>query len=346
MGSRRFRGAAALAVALPLWSWIAAACSGGGEAAAPVQGVDAALAIPAPAVPDASASFAIDQDFPDPDVLATGDGYFAFATNAGPVNVQVAWSRDLESWQVRRVDALPKLPPWARRGRTWAPEVSAIGGRYVMYFTAEDWVSGRQCIGAAVASRPEGPYESESEKPLVCPLEAGGAIDASTFVDDDGTANLLYKTDGNCCGLPTRIQLAQLSADGTALVDAPIELIRQTERWEGALVEAPTLLKRDGRYVLLYSANDYAGANYAVGYATATAIGGPYAKGSGPFMSTSSSALAWFGPGGQDVATAPDGTDCLIFHSWDAGVRYRGMGVARLSWNDGRPALASATQHP
>jgi beta-xylosidase len=344
MNSPRARGAASFALALPLL-WIAGGCSGGD--AAPARAESLSVVEPsagaAPATAAAAAArpprFAIDRDFPDPDVLAVDGGYLAFATNAGAVNVQVAWSRDLESWELRREDALPVLPGWASRGRTWAPEVSVVGGRYLMFFTAEHWPSGRQCVGVAVASNPEGPYDSASPKPLVCPLEDGGAIDASAFVDDDNAAYLLYKTDGNCCGRPTRIELSRLSADGTALVGGVRELIRQTQPWEGKLVEAPTLLKRDGRYVLFYSANDYAGSRYAIGYATAEAIGGPYAKADGPFLSTEGSGFAWLGPGGQDVAIAPDGSERLVFHSWDRAVRYRGINVATLSWENAVPRI-------
>src|SRR5688572_2476041 len=41
----------------------------------------------------------IDRDFPDPDVLRVGDAYYAYATNAGGVNVQAARSPDLVRWQ-------------------------------------------------------------------------------------------------------------------------------------------------------------------------------------------------------------------------------------------------------
>jgi arabinan endo-1,5-alpha-L-arabinosidase len=43
-------------------------------------------------------------------------------------------------------------------------------------------------------------------------------------------------------------------------------------------VEAPTLVRRGATYVLLYSANSYGGDDYAVGYATARRLEGPYDK--------------------------------------------------------------------
>ena len=51
--------------------------------------------------------------------------------------------------------------------------------------------------------------------------------------------------------------------------EAPTRLIRGDLPWEGRLVEAPTLLKRDGRYHLFYSANEYGGTAYAIGWAVA-----------------------------------------------------------------------------
>jgi beta-xylosidase len=284
----------------------------------------------APSATDAAAAaFAIDADFPDPDVVATGDGYLAFATNSFGVNIQVASSPDLHSSTVERRDALPGLPAWASPGRTWAPDVSEIGGRAVMYFAAEHTDSGRQCIGVATAPTLDGTFTPAPGGPLVCPIDAGGAIDPSTFVDSDGTRYLLYKTDGNCCGMDTWIEIAPLRRDGLALAGAPHRLIRQTEAWEGNLVEAPTLLLRDGRYTLLYSANDYASASYAVGAATSSALLGPYTKQKTPVTSTAQSGGRWDGPGGQDVVKSPHG-DVLVFHSWDENHIYRGMNVAPL----------------
>ena len=224
-----------------------------------------------PAAPEPTlAPFLVDQDFADPDLLEADGEYFAFATNTRGVNVQVATSDDLAEWSVSLEDALPKLPAWASTGRTWAPDVSALpGGGYVLYFTAAHTASDRQCIGAATSAVVTGPYVAVEGDPLVCPLDQGGSIDPAVFTDDDGTRYLVWKNDGNCCAMPTWIQLAPFSPDGSALAGAPTELFSQTEEWEGQLVEAPVLVKHDDRYVLFYSANDYGGEDYAVGVASA-----------------------------------------------------------------------------
>jgi beta-xylosidase len=177
---------------------------------------------------------------------------------------------------------------------------------------------------------------------LVCPPDEGGAIDASTFTDDDGTRYLLWKNDGNCCGLDTWLNLAPLSDDGLTLVGKPTRLVKQDQEWEGNLVEAPTLVKRDGVYTLLYSCNDYGGDEYKIGYATADAVTGPYTKGAEPVFTTDAGDGRYVGPGGQDVVVAPDGSDELAFHSWYGGNTYRGMNFADLTWEDGRPVVHTA----
>jgi len=292
------------------------------------------------AASSSSTGFAIDQDFPDPDVLRVGDTLYAYATNSPAANVQLATSRDGKTWSVSASDALPALPAWAQRGKTWAPDVSAAApGRYLMYVVMAAGSPALQCIGVAASSSPSGPFEPVGNRPLVCPRTEGGAIDPSTFVDTDGRRYLLWKNDGNCCGLDTWLQMAPLSRDGLALAGSAKKLVKQTAGWEGSVVEAPVVVRHGSHYVLLYSANSYAGDAYAIGYATASSATGPYRKHPVPLLSTSSSQGRFVGPGGQDVVTGPDGHDLLVFHSWDPARVYRGMNVLPLAWNGEQPVV-------
>ena len=279
----------------------------------------------------------IDQDFPDPDVLRVDGTYYAYATQRSDNsrNVQVATSTDLSTWEVADRDALPTLPTWATSGRTWAPEVSAVGGGYVMHLTAWDADSNLQCIGVATADSPLGPFEPAADEPLVCPERQGGAIDAATFEDVDGSRWLLWKNDGNCCGKPTWIHLQPLSGDGLRTTGPAQRLIREDQPWEGDLVEAPTLVRHEDRYVLFYSANSYGGGDYATGYAVADRLKGPYRKADEPFLTTDGTGV--IGPGGQDVVVNDEGETFLVVHGWDPAVVYRGMYVLPLTWRDGRP---------
>jgi arabinan endo-1,5-alpha-L-arabinosidase len=289
----------------------------------------------------------LDEDFPDPDVLEVDGTYYAYATNGNAHNVQVATSTDLMSWEVSDADALPTLPTWVIPGKTWAPEVTQLGpGQFVMYTTTTNFQPTLQCIAVATATAPEGPFDVAGDGMLVCPDDEGGAIDASTFADDDGTRYLLWKNDGNCCGFDTWLSIAPLSDDGLTLAGPATRLVKQDQEWEGNLVEAPTLVKRDGSYVLMYSANDYGGDQYAIGYATADAVTGPYTKGEEPLFTTDASDGRYIGPGGQDVVPAADGTDRIVFHSWYGGITYRGVNVLDLTWDDGRPVVGQEASPP
>ncbi|MDQ1555184.1 MAG: arabinan endo,5-alpha-L-arabinosidase [Actinomycetota bacterium] len=285
-------------------------------------------------------TFVIDRDFPDPDVMKSGGTYYAYATNTASVNVQQATSVDLASWKVSPTDALPHLPGWASKGNTWAPDVSELSpGHFIMYFVARDTKLGLQCIGVATSTSPSGPFTSNASAPITCHAAEGGAIDPSTFVDTDGARYLVWKNDGNCCGFDTYIQISRLSGDGLSLVGSTTKLFKQTEAWEGTLIEAPTLVKHGGNYVLFYSANDYGGYSYAIGYAHSTSLLGPYTKRNGPFLSSQQTNGLYIGPGGQDVVAGPDGRDRLIFHSWDPAIVYRGVNTLPLKWKNDLPVL-------
>jgi beta-xylosidase len=284
----------------------AAACA---QAALP--GCDATL-------PDAASQTftnpVVDANYPDPFVLRTGDGFVAYATNGHGKNVPTLRSRDLVTWQPGE-DALPELPAWAREGFTWAPEVLAAGGRYLLYFTARVRQSGNlQCIGVAVAERPEGPFRSLASQPLVCQPDEGGSIDPSPFRAPDGELYLYWKSDGNAIGRPTWLQGQPLSADGLSLTGAPTRLLRNDAAWEGAVIEAPTVVHERGRYLLLFSANHFGSRHYAIGYATGPSPLGSFAKApENPIVSTSGGA---FGPGHQSLVQDDAGQNWLLYHAW------------------------------
>ena len=257
-------------------------------------------------------------DFPDPFVLRVGQTYYAYATNGGGNDIQLAQSIDLVNW-VYLGNAMGPLPGWASAGWTWAPEVAAIPGGYAMYYTARHSESGRQCVGLATSSTPEGPFVDRANQPLICQLDEGGSIDASPFTDTDGQRYLYWKNDGNCCGQLTYLYGQRLSSDGLKLVGEAKRLILNDALWEGNLVEAPTLFKRQGisKYYLFYSAANYADDTYAVGYAHASGPLGPFAKWQANPILASAGAVA--GPGHQCVVTDGAGQPWMVYHAWTSG---------------------------
>ncbi|MEV0173133.1 family 43 glycosylhydrolase [Streptomyces sp. NPDC050803] len=288
----------------------------------------------------ASSGPVLDRDFPDPDLVKVGDTYHAYATNADGKYVQHATSTDLLNWTVADADALPAVGAWARPDRSlvWAPEVFGADGEFIMYYVARDAASDKQCIGVARSASPNSPFRPVGDRPLVCPADQGGAIDPASYTEN-GRRYLLWKNDGNCCGLDTWLYLQEVNRAGTRTTGNPVPLVRQDRSWEGALVEAPTLVKRAGHYVLFYSADHYGDDRYKTGYAVADRLTGPYTKAAAPLMTTDSFSGTVHGPGGQDVVTGSDGRDRIVFHGWNSERTHRAMYVADLGWANGYPVV-------
>lgn len=287
-------------------------------------------------------------DVPDPWVLQAGDTFHLYATQGGGSNVQTATSADLVHWE-RGPDALPTLGRWAQAGATWAPEVVHLDGTFVMYYVAHDASSGKQCIGRATSTDPAGPFEDAGAQPLVCQAALGGSIDPDAVRGADGHLYLYWKNDGNCCGQPVHLWGQPLSPDGSRLTGRATALVTNTKPWQGNLVEAPEMLVHDGRYVLLYSANNYASADYAIGWASCTGPLGPCHDASDrPLVATTDVAA---GPGHCAPVTLPDGSTWLLFHAWPPdgiGTTYPGrqLWLEPLTWGGGAPQVAPPTTKP
>ncbi|MDF1487649.1 glycoside hydrolase family 43 protein [Tessaracoccus caeni] len=251
-------------------------------------------------------------DFPDPQIIADGDGYLAIATNGNGMNVQTIRSDDLATWR-QGVDALPSVAPWSSSGKVWAPEVVAWpGAGYRMYYTTKAPDPAWQCISVAVGESLGESFADESAEPLICEIDEGGSIDASPFVDADGTAYLYWKNDGNAIGVDTWIKAAPLSDDGLSLAGPVTTLFRQDLPWEGHLVEGPAVVQVDGVYHMFYSANDYGSADYAVGHAVSDNPLGPFTKDPDPVLSTNELAA---GPGHCQLFQVGDQW-WMVYHAW------------------------------
>jgi beta-xylosidase len=280
------------------------------------------------------------EEFPDPFVLRADDHWYAYATNGGGQQVQTLRSDDLVHW-TRVGDALPKLGSWGYPGKTWAPELLAReDGTFVLYYTAN---GGSQCIGAAVAHDPAGPFVDRSTGPLVCQRTEGGSIDASPFRDDDGSLYLLWKNDGNAVGKASWIYAQRLSPDGLRLRGEPKRLATNDQFWEGAVVEAPQLWKEDGRYYLFFSGSAFDTPSYAVGYATCAGPLGPCKDApENPILKTACSAS---GPGHSTLVRDGDRT-WILYHAWPRAFDKRVLWLDRLEWEHGKPVVNGPTCEP
>jgi beta-xylosidase len=321
-----------------------------------------AIAIASAAVAEPSFVPVLTQNFPDAFVLAHGSEFIAYSTNDG-ANVPVAVSRNLRQWTVltdpsdpkRKYDALPRLGSWAKEGFTWAPEVLDLNGKYLLYYTASDREKNMQCVGVAVATDPKGPFVDSNAGPIVCQTKLGGTIDASPFKDSDGNLYLYFKNDGNRVHARTAIFGQRLAPDGMSVTGDAIELLKDNEKWEDRVIEAPTMVRGTSGYTLFYSGGFF-GWNpeegglspYAMGYATCSSPLGPCTPSkANPMLHSFNERDAGCisGPGHQSVFSAA-GRMFMSFHAWaatatcrkaPADARY--LYIAPLFWKDGVPTL-------
>lgn len=226
--------------------------------------------------------------------------------------------------------------------------ISQDDGKFVMYYSGETKKDApHHCIGTAIADSPTGPFVP-SDTPLACPLDRGGAIDAAGFRDADGTRYVVYEVDGNSIGhggdcnngveplVPTPIMLQRLQPDGVTPIGDPVQILdRSTADGDGPLVEAPSLVLKDGIYYLFYSTHCFTSDAYDVRWATATSIAGPYHKPNVGLVKTGD--YGTISPGGATVCGCGDR---MLFHGWcDSSKEKRCMYVADVNLSRGKVTI-------
>jgi beta-xylosidase len=272
--------------------------------------------------------------------------------------VQLAVSPNLIDWAPLRQgnklhDAMPTLPPWAQIGWTWAPEVMRNGDKYLLYFTAREKSSGRQCTGVAVSADPKGPFVSNATEPLVCQRELGGTIDATPFRDADGQLYFYYKNDGNAIRKPTEIFVRKMSADGLSLTGPEVSLLRNDQKWEAHVIESPTMVRQGKSYIMFFSAHHFGWepqdrlSPYAMGFARCQGPMGPCKDApNNPILYSYNDPAAGClsGPGHQALFEAA-GRQFIVFHAHAArgGCRNANKGrymyIAPLMWKGDEPQI-------
>ena len=331
---------------------------------APLLAALAACATPS-AEPTTYANPVLNADFPDPAVVRAPDGWvYAYATqterDGRNVNVQVARSRDLVSWEWLG-DALPVKPGWASRTQDfWAPHVTHHDGTWYLYYSAKpdaalDDDTRGLCLAVARAARPEGPFTD-----IGAPLECGPGfenIDPFTY-DDPQTGKRLYYW-GSGFG---PIKVRELAPDRVSFAPGSkaVELIEADKsaspREYHRLVEGPWLIERGGWHYLFYSGDNCCGPNahYAAMVARSRSPTGPFETRADPVVLKLSG--KWVAPGHNSVFRDDAGQDWIVYHAVDAANprlkegadvnTRRIMLIDRIVWADGWPRIDGPSEGP
>ena len=161
----------------------------------------------------------IDGWYADPEGIKYGNTYWVFPTYSDAYNKQVFMdafsSKDLVKWEKHDHVLDSANVKWAKRAM-WAPAVLQKGGKYYLFFGANDVHKGEiGGIGVAMANKPEGPYKDLLGKPLINDIENGAQpIDQFVFKDKDGTYYMYYGGWGHC-------NIVKLKSDFTGIVPFP-----------------------------------------------------------------------------------------------------------------------------
>ncbi len=218
----------------------------------------------------------VDGRYADPDVAIYNDRYWVFPTAsrsyAEQTYLDAFSSADLVTWTKHPNVLTTANVSWARYA-VWAPAPIQRNGKYYLYFAANDIQDNTQLggIGVAVADRPEGPYVDAIGRPLIAQFVNGAQpIDQDVFIDDDGQAYIYYGGHGHA-------NVARLNSDMISLgtfADGSV----YKEITPAGYVEGPQMLKRNGRYYLMWSEGGWTGPDYSVAYAMAASPIGPFRR--------------------------------------------------------------------
>ena len=153
-------------------------------------------------IPGRAANTAGNPIFPgwyaDPEGVIYGNEYWIYPTYSAPYEQQVFLdafsSPDLITWTRHSRILDTNAVTWARRAM-WAPATIENGGRYFLFFSANDIQNDQQRggIGVAVAERPAGPFKDYLGQPLIDRFHNGAQpIDQFVFKDRDGQHYMIY----------------------------------------------------------------------------------------------------------------------------------------------------------
>ena len=252
--------------------------------------------------------------FADPTVYVENGKYYMTGTMGygSPKVFTLLESTDLEHW------TSPDGDKWHTLINTdsttfgtdmfWAPQIFKDGGKYYLAYTANEQTAW------AVSDSLAGPYVQSEVKPID---GSEKNIDPFVFKDDDGKYYLYHVrfNHGNY------LWVAEFDVNtGSINPETLKQCLEYSEPWEKTdngvwdpIMEGPTVIKKDGTYYLIYSANHFENPDYAVGYATALSPVGPWTKHPGsPFIHRS--IVGENGSGHGDLFAGLDGKTYYVYH--------------------------------
>lgn len=289
----------------------------------------------------------------DPSMIREGNTYYVFATNRFAEKlIPIFCSQDLRKWKFcgHVFDAIPewalKEIPGARG--IWAPDISFVNGRYLLYYSVSTFGSNHSAIGLITNQT----LDSTSKNYKW--MDEGIVIRSTP--DDDWNAidpNLVMDAGGNmwlaCGSFWGGIKLRRLdSKTGKPLAkDTTLYSLASRRPLDPPAIEAPAIVRHENYYYLFVSFDFCCrgkNSSYKIMVGRSRKITGPYFDQNGKAMLEGGGTLVmegsetWRGPGGQSVLSNSAG-DLLVFHSYNFSTGKASLQISTIIWANEWPRV-------
>ena len=204
----------------------------------------------------------------DPSVVYR-DGYYHYCRSLDGRAIGIAKARRLQDIGSAPMITVWTAPPGPYGQELWAPELQYLRGRWYIYFAASDGnnVNHRMYALEAVTADPQQGYTFKGK--VAAPVDRW-AIDGIAIEVGDALYFVWSGWRGPTDGFPQVTYIAPMSDPWTISGDRR-EIAAPDRAWEQAgapLQEGPSVLYRDGRIHLIYSASASWTDDYTLGRLT------------------------------------------------------------------------------
>ena len=304
-------------------------------------------------------------DWPDPTIWQGDDSlYYTFSTagtNYAKGLGKFLWSEDMVTWDtipdyVWTSQTLSQLKQYG--SSLWAPQVTRIGGRWLMYLSCYGTSSADPSIvvltlDSETFPTSEGLHGPWSLDRVITSSKENHIIDTiDPFVTEDTITGRVWMFFGST-GRNYRVELA---ADGLSLSDsasfthvAGLSLAEDTKR--NKVFEGAYLYYRDGYWYYFVSSGMYSNYTYSLKVGRSPSLDGTFVSKSGDLMteghattilSTNSDDKDFFGPGHcGEIFEDNDGHTYMYYHCHAkdvpitvAGYIPRALMLQQIYWDD------------
>ncbi|SEG43023.1 Beta-xylosidase, GH43 family [Nonomuraea solani] len=259
----------------------------------------------------------------DPHIFRHTDGYFYFTATA-PEYDRIVLRR---ATTIQGLATAPETVIWRRHAsgemgaHIWAPEIHFINGKWYVYFAAgradDVWRIRMYVLESSSANPLTGAWTERGR--ITTPWDTF-SLDATTFAVN-GVRYLLWAQQEPGIATNSNLYIARMGANPWTITGATTRLTVPALAWETRgykVAEGPSVLQRNGRLFLTYSASA-TDANYCLGLLTAAATANPLQAGSwtkspNPVFATNAT-TSQYGPGHNSFTVSEDGqSDLLVYH--------------------------------